>query len=98
MITKIKNIEDVTVFVKELAVEGLNYHPDDDFENYVNMETGVPSYTSEEAALRNSLNEQCFDICEKEGRDIYDISMEIFLIETGMDKFIPLPSSGNIKE
>lgn len=36
--------------------------------------------------------EQCFEVCEKEGVDIYDIMLEVSLIETGMDKFIPLPS------
>ena len=40
--------------------------------------------------------EQCFEVCEKNGVDIYDFSMEIYLKETGLDKFIPLPSS--IKE
>ena len=98
MIKSIESLEEVSLFVKELVAEGLNYHPDDDFENYINMETGVPSYTREEAALRNHLNEQCFEVCEKEGQNIYDISMEIFLTETGMDKFIPLPSSVNSAE
>ena len=98
MIKTIESLEEVALFMKELVAEGLNYHPDDDFENYMNMETGGPSYTSEEAALRNWLNEQCFEVCEKNKKDIYDISMEIFLIETGMDKFIPLPPSANSPE
>ena len=34
----------------------------------------------------------CFEVCEKEGVDIYDVMLEVSLIETGMDKFIPLPS------
>jgi hypothetical protein len=92
MITEIRSPEDVTEFVKLLVAEGLNYHPDDDFENYINIETGEPSYTSGEALLRNRLNAQCFEVCESAGADIYDISMEIFLKETGLDKFIPLPS------
>jgi len=98
MIKTIESLEEVVLFMKELVAEGLNYHPDDDFEDYINMETGVPSYTSEEAALRNKLNEQCFEVCEKNNKDIYDISMEIFLIETGMGEFIPLPSSANSPE
>ena len=35
---------------------------------------------------------KCFDVCEKDGIDIYDTMLEVTLIETGMDKFIPLPS------
>lgn len=92
MITKIRSLNDVAEFVVQLVAEGLNYHPDDDFENYVNIETGEPSYTPDEALLRNRLNAQCFEVCEKAGADIYDISMEIFLKQTGLDKFIPLPS------
>jgi len=36
--------------------------------------------------------EQSFDICEGAGQDIYSVMQEIFLIETGLDKSIPLPS------
>jgi hypothetical protein len=75
------------------VIEGLNYHPDDDFNNYVNTETGEASYTPEEALLRNELNEQCFEVCDQNGADLYDIAHEIFLKETGLDNFIPLPSS-----
>jgi hypothetical protein len=92
MITEISTLDNVKEFVVQLIAEGLNYHPDDDFENYVNIETGEPSYTTTEASLRNRLNIQCFVVCESAGADIYDISMEIFLKETGLDKFIPLPS------
>lgn len=92
MITEIKTLDDVKEFVHQLMAEGLNYHPDDDFDNYVNMQTGEPSYLPAEASLRNQLNDQCFEVCEASGADIYDISMEIFLKETGLDEFIPLPS------
>ena len=51
-----------------------------------------PTYTKEEADLRNDLMSKCFEVCEKEGVDIYDVMLEVSLIETGMDKFIPLPS------
>lgn len=93
MIAEVKSIEDVAEFVSQLVDEGLNYHPDDDFENYVNMETGEASYTAAEAWERNRLNTQCFEVCDSAGADIYDISMEIFLKKTGLDKYIPLPST-----
>ena len=90
--TEIRTLDDVNEFVIQLIAEGLNYHPDDDFANYVNIETGEPSYTPDEALLRNQINTQCFRFCESVGADIYDLSMEIFLKETGLDKLIPLPS------
>jgi len=92
MITKIETLDDVKTFVRQLVGEGLNYHPDDDFTQYINMQTDEPTYSTEEAALRNELNNQCFEVCGILDADIYDIAQEIFLIETGLDKFIPLPS------
>ena len=92
MITEIRTLEDVREFVHLLVGEGLNYHPNEDFNNYVNIQNGDPSYSPPEALLRNQLNDRCFEVCQATGADIYDISMEIFLKETGLDEFIPLPS------
>jgi len=95
MITKIETSEDVKTFAKQLIAEGVSFHPDDDFNDYVNFKEDKPCYTKEEAYLRNELMSSCFDVCEKEGVDIYDVMLEVTLIETGMDKFIPLPSQPN---
>ena len=92
MITKIETANDVKTFAKQLIAEGVNFHPDDDFNEYVNFKENKPCYTKEEADLRNELMGSCFGVCEKEGVDIYDVMLEVSLIETGMDKFIPLPS------
>ncbi len=92
MITKIQTSEDVKKFAKQIIAEGVSFHPDDDFNDYVNFKEDKPCYTNEEADLRNELMSSCFDVCEKEGVDIYSIMLEVSLIETGMDKFIPLPS------
>ncbi len=95
MITRIETIEDVRAFVKQLVEEELNYHPDDDFTQYINIHTDEPTYSPEEAAARNELNNQCFVVCERLGEDVYSISQEIFLVETGLDKYIPLPSQAS---
>ena len=95
MITKIETNEDVRAFAKQLIAEGISFHPDDDFNDYVNFKENKPTYTKEEADLRNDLMNMCFDVCEKEGVDIYDVMLEVSLIETGMDKFIPLQSQTN---
>ncbi len=92
MIKKITTTKDVEQFVKSLNAQGVSFHPDGDFSEIINLETGKPTYSSEEAEKRNLLMAQCFEICEKEGLDIYDISMEVTLKETGLDRFIPLPS------
>lgn len=36
---------------------------------------------------------ECFEFCDKEGLDIYEIMLEVTLVETGLNKHIPLPSS-----
>lgn len=92
MTLKILTIDDVKQFAKQLTAEGLSFHPDDDFQDYVNLSTNAPSYSKEDADLRNELMNQCFDVCEKEGVDIYEIMMEEMLLESGLDKIIPLPS------
>jgi hypothetical protein len=95
MITEIKSINEVELFFKQLFKEGTNAHPDDNFCDYVNLETGAPTYTKDAAEFRNNLMAQSFDICEAAGLDIYDVIQEIYLKESGLDKFIPLPSSLN---
>ena len=92
MITKIETTEDLKAFAKQLIAEGVSFHPDDDFNDYVNFKEDKPTYTKEEADLRNDLMSQCFKVCEKEDVDIYSLMLEVSLKETGMDKFIPLPS------
>jgi len=92
MITQIQTSDDVKAFAKQLIAEGVSFHPDDDFNDYVYFKEDKPCYSKEEADLRNALMNNCFEVCEKEGVDIYELMLEVTLIETGMDKFIPLPS------
>ncbi len=91
MLAAINNLDNVNLFFKQLIEEGTNTHPDDDFNDYINLETGKPTYSVTEAALRNKLMSRCFDICESSEVDIYDLMQEIYLTETGLDKLIPLP-------
>ena len=92
MITKIITLEDVKDFAKQLNAEGVSFHPDDDFKDYINFSTNEPIYTIEEAEFRNNLMNYCFEVCETAGVDIYEIMFEELLIESGLDKIIPLPS------
>ncbi len=97
MIKKINNINDVEAFAKQIISEGVSFHPDDDFNDYVVLKTNKPCYTKSEADDRNELMNQCFEVCKKNSVDIYDVMNEVLLKETHLDKFIPLPSS-NISE
>lgn len=92
MITKIETVYDINAFAKQLIAEDVSFHPDDDFNEYVNFKVNTPTYTREEADFRNDLMNQCFEVCENESFDIYAVMLEVSLIETGLDKFIPLPS------
>lgn len=93
MITSITSLDDVKLFARLLVKEGSNFHPDDDFVDYVNYKTGEPSYSAEEASLRNTLMEQCFTVCESAGGDVYSIMGDVFLVETGLSQFIPLSTA-----
>lgn len=78
MIQKIETIDDIKTFFRQLLAEDLNFHPDTPFEDYINVETGQDTYTPEESKLRNELLDQCFDVCEREAIDIYELCIEIF--------------------
>jgi len=78
MITIIQTINDVKAFAKHLVqVEKLSFHPDDDFKDYINIETDEPFYTEEEALFRNKLISDCFEVCNKEKVEIYEILLPI---------------------
>ena len=92
MITQIRTSKDAETFAKQIISEGVSFHPDDDFNDYVVFKTGVTCYNKQQAKVRNKLMNKCFQVCEKEDVDIYSLMLEVSLKETGMDKFIPLPS------
>lgn len=92
MITNIETANEVKEFAKQLINEGVNIHPDVDFNDYVSIKTNTATYTKEEADLRNDLMNQCFEVCEKEGIDIYDTMHDVTLTETGMDQLIAIQS------
>jgi hypothetical protein len=92
MIQEILTLTDVETFARQLVEEGVSIHPDEDFACYIEISTGEDYYTKGEVDLRNRLMEQCFKVCEENGVDIYSTMMETFLIEKGLDVYIPLPS------
>ena len=76
---EIKTVDEVKAFFDHIhTVESVNFNPDDTFEDTVNYETGQPTYTKEEAELRDQRMKEAFDVCEKISDDcIYDIALEV---------------------
>lgn len=70
----INSIDDVTAFASYLINDlGINMHPDNDFAEYICYETRERTFTEEEAAIGNRLMDECFEVCEKNGVDIYEL-------------------------
>lgn len=74
----ITTVEEVANFFHHLVFDlKLNFHPDDDFAEYVNSKTKEPLFTPEEIALYNRLMAESFKVCEdSEDKDIYDLGWD----------------------
>lgn len=83
MLTRITTMEEAGDFAVQILREGVSFHPDDDFNDYVFFKENRPCYTADDAALRNRLMDECFALCEKEGIEIYEFMLAITLKETG---------------
>jgi hypothetical protein len=85
MIQEITTITDVKTFAAFLVKEEkLSFHPDDDFNDYVNFETKLPFYNAKDAEVRNRLMGQCFKVCERNKLEIYDVMLPIILQNNGL--------------
>ncbi len=75
--TRITSFDDVRDFFHHLVNERkVNFHLDDRFEDYVS-EDGFASFSQEECAIYNRLMDESFDVCKKNGADIYAIGLEL---------------------
>jgi hypothetical protein len=73
----IENLDDVRQYFKDLHVIYDNeFHPDDDFRDYTNVDNNS-TFTPEEAEYLNMIMIQCFDICNKNDVEIYNIAGEV---------------------
>ena len=74
----IKKIRDVERFFRIIYyIDEVSFHPDDDFCDYVNTTTGMPTYSKHQAKQFNKMMADSFEVCEREGIDIYDLGMRI---------------------
>jgi hypothetical protein len=80
-----KTVDDVLQFHRAIWSEGVSYHPEEDFFNYVHIrdvdENGnyIRTYTDAEATLRNNLLDQAYEVCEAAGVDICEVGLEEYI-------------------
>lgn len=78
MVHTIKTENDLREMLTEvISYLGWAFHPDDPMADYVHRSTGEPSYSSDEAMRLDRLMDEAFAFCEKQGIDIYGLSMDI---------------------
>jgi len=88
----INTIDDVWEFFNYLhKVDGVLFHPEQDFDCYINGETHKPTYTKQEAKERNKLMRQCFEVCAENKYDIFHVGIEAIKRNLGNDNS---PESG----
>lgn len=81
MIEKINCLKDVRAFAEQLVREQVIFHPDEDFNSYINLRTALPAYSESEARHRNTLMRKCFTICAENNVCIYELMHKIANIE-----------------
>ena len=70
----INSVKDVEAFFHHLVDERkVNFHPDDDFANYICLGDKTPPFSAAEVTVYNRLMDESFDVCDKADVDIYDI-------------------------
>ena len=73
VLSNINSVEDVKEFFHYLTFEcNVNFHPDEDFANYISFENKTPTFT-DEVMLFNRLMDDSFDVFKKNETDIYKI-------------------------
>ncbi len=71
----ITTTEEVRDFFSHIVNDlGINFHPDDDFKNYVSYTTGEHTMDNAQAELYNRLMDEAFEIC---GEEVYEIGREL---------------------
>ena len=62
----INTIEDVQVFFHYLVYERyVNFHPDEDFKNYICYEDKTPTFSPDEVDIFDRLMNESFEVCSK---------------------------------
>jgi hypothetical protein len=81
MLYDITTLKDVETFIGQIADEINDFHPLEDFTNYVYPESYLRRYTDEEAAIRNKQLDKCFNVCSKFTPDFFTYLLNLFQLE-----------------
>ena len=80
----IGSVDDVKRFFTYLVTaEDLKFHPDSSFYEYVDSD-GVRLFSIEQCKHYDGLMRKAFEVCKREGSDIYDIGFEIVIRGIGV--------------
>ena len=72
----ITTVEEIKDFFHHIVYDlGINFHPDEDFKDYVSYETGERTMDDEQAELYNRLMDEAFEVCDND--QIYEIGSEL---------------------
>ena len=78
MLYEITSLEDVQAFIEQVAGEINNFHPLTDFTDYVYPDSYTRRYSDEEAAIRNTRLDKCFDVCASVTPDFFSYLLDMF--------------------
>ena len=75
----ITSAEEVKSFFRHIVYDlGINFHPDDDFKDYVSNKAGERTMDNEQAELYNRLIDEAFEVC---GEEVYEIGGDLLISE-----------------
>jgi hypothetical protein len=78
LLPKIEKIADVESWFQYLIRDlNISIHPDNDFADYVNLETKEPTFSPEITEQLDTIMEGAFTVCNRENVDIYAVGIEI---------------------
>ena len=73
----ITTVEEVKDFFRHIFFDlDINFHPDDDFKDYIDSTTGERSMDDEQAELYNRLMDEAFEVCDDEDR-VYELGCDL---------------------
>lgn len=73
-ITTIEQVKEFTIYlVEDLKV---NINPDNDFAEYIEYNSGKPTFNAHEVERGNQLMTECHNVCVANNVDIYDLMSE----------------------
>jgi hypothetical protein len=80
MNTYINSTDEVKGFFSYLINDRkVNLNPDNNFDSYIDKDTRLATFTDYEVRLFNKMMDDCFDWCEDNGEDIYELCYDILM-------------------